>query len=201
MNMKNAKTMLKEIANLIGMELSEEVAVALEQMKLENGTIIEAEKFEPEYEVFIITDTDKVALPVGEYALEDGRVLVVEAEGIIKEVKEVSGEEAPAAEEAPVADTPADVQASEEVNFATIEDLNELKSMIAEIKESLNLSKQEVEAEKAEVEALKEELSSQAAAEPLKHNPEVKKKVALKETKTYRKPLTTKDRVMAILNK
>ena len=46
-------------------------------MKLENGTRIEAESFEKGKEVFIITDDERVAMPVGEYMLEDSRLLVV----------------------------------------------------------------------------------------------------------------------------
>ena len=98
--MKNPLEMLKEIKSVLGIELSEdtqEVKVEqsteateetkLAQMTLENGTIIEAEVFEPEAEVFIVTEEDRIALPVGEYALEDGMILVVENEGIIKEMK------------------------------------------------------------------------------------------------------------------
>ena len=77
--------------------------VKLESMKLENGTTIEAEAFEANQEVFIVTEEDeKIALPVGEYTLEDGRMLVVAEEGIIAEVKEAGepeAEEAPATEE------------------------------------------------------------------------------------------------------
>ena len=73
--------------------------VKLESMKLENGTTIEAEAFEANQEVFIVTEEDeKIALPIGEYTLEDGRILVVAEEGIIAEVRE-GGE--PEAEEAP----------------------------------------------------------------------------------------------------
>merc|ERR1711904_337469 len=47
----------------------------------------EAEVFESGKEVFIKTEDENVALPVGEYELEDSRVLVVEEEGVIKEIK------------------------------------------------------------------------------------------------------------------
>lgn len=177
--MKNPTEMLKEIKNLLGIELSEveEVTapqveveasetseVKLAQMSLEDGTILEAEAFEADNEVFIITEDEKIALPVGEYALEDGKILVVEDEGIIKEIKELEGEEMPEEEAAPAEE----VEASEEVQFATMNDLNELKAMVSELKDMMakqELSKQE------EVEQLKEELSA-PAAEPLKHNPE-----------------------------
>ena len=73
-------TKIKEVLNL-----TEEVK--LEQLKLENGTILEADSFEAGKEVFIITEDEKVALPVGEYELEDGRSLIVEEVGLIAEIK------------------------------------------------------------------------------------------------------------------
>ena len=76
---------IKDVLNL-----NEEVK--LEQIKLENGTIIEADSFEEGKEVFIVTDDEKVAMPVGEYILEDSRLLVVEEEGLIADVREVSDE-------------------------------------------------------------------------------------------------------------
>ena len=81
--MKNASKILKTIMTKLGME------VRLEQMKLIDGvTIIEADMFEPENEIFIVTeDEQKIALPIGEYELEDGRILVIEVEGMIKEIK------------------------------------------------------------------------------------------------------------------
>jgi hypothetical protein len=78
--------------------------IKLESMKLDNGTVIEAEAFEANQEVFIVTEEERIALPVGEYTLEDGRILVVAEEGIIAEVREAEEEapaEAPAQEEAP----------------------------------------------------------------------------------------------------
>ena len=52
-------------------------------------TTIEAETFEAGSEVFVVTeDEQKIAVPVGEYELEDGRILVIVEEGIISEIKE-----------------------------------------------------------------------------------------------------------------
>ena len=84
--------MLNEIKTLLNIE------VKLEEQKLENGTVVSAEAFEKDNEIFIVTDDEKVAMPVGEYILEDGRLLVVEAEGVIADVREVS-DEVPAKEE------------------------------------------------------------------------------------------------------
>ena len=78
--------MLNQIKTLLNIE------VKLEEMKLENGTIIESDSFKKGKEIFIKTDEDRVALPVGEYILEDSRLLVIEEEGIIGDVKEVSDE-------------------------------------------------------------------------------------------------------------
>ena len=55
----------------------------LAEVKLENGTILEAESFEKGNEVFIKTEDERVALPVGEYLIEDGKTLKVIEEVII----------------------------------------------------------------------------------------------------------------------
>ena len=61
--MKNPIEMLKEIKSVLGIELSQEVVeTKLAQMMLENGTVLEAEEFAPEFEVFIVTEEDKIAL-------------------------------------------------------------------------------------------------------------------------------------------
>ena len=199
--MKNPLEMLKEIKSVLGIELSEDVQnnvqeIKLAQMTLENGTIIEAEVFEPEAEVFIVTDEDRIALPVGEYALEDGMILVIENEGIIKEMK--SAEEAPAEEEAPEVEVEVEAEAeastpkkivesvSKETFFSEIE---RLQSEIAELRTQLSTQK-EVEAK------VKEELSSTPAATPLRHSPQAEvstKKMVFGNNR----PQSTQDRVFA----
>ena len=78
--------MINQIKTLLNIE------VKLEELKLENGTIVSAESFEKDKEIFIVTDDEKVAMPVGEYLLEDGRLVVVSEEGMIADVREVSDE-------------------------------------------------------------------------------------------------------------
>ena len=68
-------------------EIQEEVKVELAQAKLENGTIVESESFKAGDEIFIVTDDEKVAMPVGEYVMEDGKLLVVEEEGLIADYR------------------------------------------------------------------------------------------------------------------
>ena len=78
--------MLNQIKTLLTIE------VTLAETKLENGTVVSAESFEKGKEIFIVTDDEKVAMPVGEYLLEDGRLVVVEEEGTIGDIREVSDE-------------------------------------------------------------------------------------------------------------
>ena len=185
--------MLNEIKTLLNIE------VKLEEQKLENGTVVSAEAFEKGKEIFIVTDDEKVAMPVGEYILEDGRLLVVEAEGVIADVREVS-DEVPAKEEE-TEDLEEEVK--EEMSYATKEELAEVKTMVEEIKAMLE-PKEEISEEVKEefteevTEVVKEELS---AVKPIKHNPEAstpqKKQVQFAKGQFN----TTLDRVLSKLNK
>ena len=148
--------------------------IKLESMKLENGTTIEAEAFEANQEVFIVTEEDeKIALPIGEYTLEDGRILVVAEEGIIAEVREAE-EEAPAQEEAPEVEEveQAEEEPKEEMSYATKEELSaaveEMKAMIEEIKAMMSPKEEEMAAEEVDLSA------DEPAAKPIKHSPDTK---------------------------
>ena len=101
-------SVINQIKTLLGMEIK------LEMMKMADGvTVIEADKFEMDNEVFVVTpDEQKIPVPVGEYELEDGRILVVEVEGIIAAVNEAPMEEEVAPAEAETPEVP--VEATEE---------------------------------------------------------------------------------------
>lgn len=183
--------MLNEIKTLLNIE------VKLEEMKLENGTVISAEAFEKGKEVFIVTDDEKIAMPVGEYILEDGRLVVVEEEGIIADVREVS-DEVPVKEEVEETED-LEEEVKEEMSYATKEELAEVKTMVEEIKAMLEPKEEMSEEVKEEVvEEVKEELS---AVKPIKHNPEAstpqKKQVQFAKGQFN----TTLDRVLSKLNK
>ena len=144
--MKSQET-LSKIMELLNLQDE----VKLESMKLENGTTIEAEAFEANQEVFIVTEEDeRIALPIGEYTLEDGMILVVAEEGIIAEVKEAEepeAEEAP--EEAPAEEVEqAEEEPQEEMAYATKEELSaavaEMKEMIEEIKSMMSPKEEEI---------------------------------------------------------
>jgi len=174
----NTNQTLNKVRTLLGIE------VKLEQMKLDNGAVFEAEVFEAGAEIFVIADEERVAVPVGEYKTEDGMVIVIEEEGIIGEIKEAESEEeeaeAPVQEEEVVeeemsteATSPKKIvkSISEEMFFSEIE---KLRNEINELK----LSKVEVK----EVEEVSVELSSDEV-EVINHNPE--NKTSEKELNLY----------------
>jgi hypothetical protein len=162
---------ITEIKKLLGMEIK------LEQMALDNGTIVEAEIFEAGQSIFIVNGEDRVALPVGEYMLEDGMILIVAEEGIIAEIKEaVVDEETPAVEE--------EVEATQSAPSAT--QATVAKKVIESVVKESHFSQEDVDALKAEIESLKTELAKQVfeekvelSIEPLTHNPEAKSEVKL----------------------
>ena len=178
---------ITEIKKLLGMEIK------LEQMTLDNGTVIEAEMFEAGQAVFIVNGEDRVALPVGEYTLDNGMILVVEVEGEIKEIKEMEVE-APEEEAAPEVEV--EVEAAQAPATAK-------KVIESTVKES-HFSKEDVDALKAEIENLKTELAKQVevieekvelSAQPLTHNPDAKPNVE-KVLFSQNRVMTTFDRVM-----
>lgn len=202
--------MLNQVKTLLGVE------VKLEQMKLENGTVLEADKFEGGNEIFIVTEDERVALPVGEYVLEDGQTLVIEEEGIIKEMKS-ENEEAKEEEVEAEIEVEAEEEEKEEMGYATKEELAEVKSMIEEIKAMLEPKeemseepkeelKEEVELSEVAQEVVNEiptevakELSA-PAAEPINTNAEVSK-TQVKFNIASRRKMSTLDRVMSKINK
>ena len=190
--------MLNKVKEVLGVELNEETQeVKLAQATLENGTVIESEDFAAGSEVFIVTEDEKVALPVGEYTLEDGEMLKVEEEGIIASIG--------AAEEAPEEEVEAAEE--EEMGYATKEELAEVKEMIEEIKAMLEpkeeMSSEEVEETKEELseevtEEVKEEveLSIEEPVAKVTHNPEKEEKVNL-NLYGQKREMTTADRVLS----
>lgn len=204
MNTNDMISKIKEVLNL-----SEEVK--LEQQKLENGTVLEAEAFESGNEIFIVTEDEKVAVPVGEYELEDGRILVIAEEGVISEIKTEAEEEAPAEE----VEVEAAEEEKEEMGYATKEELAEVKQMVEEIKQMLepkeemsadelgNLMTEELakheKVELNEVPAEVQEELNQPAAEPIQANPESTNAVKLNRFANNR-PQNILDRVFNKIN-
>ena len=162
----NEKSILNKVRTLLGLE------VKLETMKLSDGvSMLEADAFEAGQPVFILTeDEQRIPLPVGEYELEDMRILVVIEEGVIAEVREAAEVEEEVEVEAPAVE--------EEVEAAT-ETAAPKKTIESIVKESFF---SEIEALKKENEELKAKLSAQT--------PEVAEEVAPVELSEEPKPIS-----------
>lgn len=138
---------LQEVFKKIELALTpskEEVKVELANMKLADGTLLEAEAFEAGQNVFLVgEDDEKVAAPVGEHKLEDGMILVIVEEGVISEIKEAAAEEE-VTEEAPEVEVEVEQAADEYVSK------QEFESAVSEIKEMIQAMMPKEEEMKAE---------------------------------------------------
>jgi hypothetical protein len=161
---------INTLKTYLGME------VKLEQMKLVDGATLEADKFEAGYSVSVLSsEGEMVALPVGEYELESGMVLVVTEEGVIAEVKEKEAEQEVEVEVEASTETkqveaqPKKVVESKEYHFSS----EEIKALIDEVenlkKEIIDL-KSEKYVEEQPTDTV--EFSKQEEAKPISYNPE-----------------------------
>jgi len=191
-----ATDMLNKVKEVLGVELSEApVEVKLAQAELENGAIIESENFEAGAEVFIVTEDEKVALPVGEYKLVDGESLIVEEEGIIASIGAV--EEAPEEE--------VEAEKEEEMGYATKQELQEVKEMVEEIKSMLEpkeeemaeepVSENSVKSEETTTKTVYAEKEDLSEVQKVTHNPEKENKPNL-NLYSQKRTNTTLDRVL-----
>ena len=194
-----ANEILNKIKNIVGekVELSEN-KIEMAEVTLENGTVLVAESFEAGNSIFIKTEDEQIALPVGEYELEDGKILVVVEEGLIDSIKEAAKEEEAVEEELSeeseeVKET--ELEEEEKMNYVTKEEfasaVEEIKAMIDE---KLGNKEEMKEEAQEEVKEEKEELSA-VAPEPVKHNPEAEVDNKVNFHIASNRTQTTKDRV------
>lgn len=169
-------------------EVQEEVKVEMATMKLANGIVVEAESLEAGQNVFLIgEDDEKVAAPVGEHELEDGKILVIEEEGVIKEIKDAAEEVTEEVTEEPVAEEESTEMAEEEMAYVSKEEftaaIDEIKEMIAAM-----MPKEEQSAEEVIEEVIEEkvEMSEVPAAKKVAAAPVEKKPQAQNFSKSGR---------------
>lgn len=193
------KEQINELLKKVGLKAEE---IKLAQMKLADGvTIVEAEAFEAGYSIGIVTEEGVVALPKGEYEMEDGKALIVEEDGVIAEIKDAVSEEE-AAEEGEMMDEKEEmssepqpkkvVESVTKESFFSKELHDALVNEIAELKAQLE-SKEEV------TEEVEMSSDDEPAAEVITHNPERANEVKF-QYGTSRNS-TTLDRIMAKLSK
>ncbi len=167
---------LNKIKVLLGMEETpqideatpQEMEEAKEQLKfeeaaLEDGTIISADAFEVGNAVFIVVEEDQQPLPVGEYALADGSLLVVEEEGVIADIKAADEEVEEVVEEEVVE------QSSDDSKEAIVQAIGVMENLLQEfnaLKEEFASIKEEAKENAVKVEEFEK------VGEEIKPNPE-----------------------------
>ena len=201
--------MLKQIQTLLN------TRVELEDRKLDNGTVISADSFAEGQPVFIITEDDRIPMPIGEYMMEDGSMLVVEEEGVIAAIKaadeaeeeEVVEEEAKVEEEMSnevkepkkvVESTVVETHFSEEQKSELVETiLSNVNPLIEELQNKVDAleAKLSVEAVEEVEEKLSADVKEEKLSKTFKHSPEVKGEKSTPKFKTGRVTNTTLQRV------
>jgi hypothetical protein len=182
-----ASEMLSKINTLLS------IKVNLAQLVLDNGTVIESESFAGGESVFIVTDDERVALPIGEYMIEDGRKLVVSEEGVIESVGEAEevveagyGKDKDEMEEEVIVEVPEEAATEiAEVIEAVVEVVSplieEIKAEVEDLKKKFETIP-EAEEEgykdgiKDEKEDVRQDMSKTPARKPITHSPENRKK-------------------------
>lgn len=153
---------LNQVREVLGME------VKLESAKLSDGIVIEYEKLEPGFPVFIVdAEGNKVPAPAGEHVLEDGTTIELDEAGLIMEVSAAEEEAADAAEEA-AADAPivevsgaAEEAVAEEAKVDVAMEEGKVEEKIAEkIDEKMKAIFEAVEEVAKEVAVVKEEMAA-----------------------------------------
>jgi hypothetical protein len=161
------ETLLEKIARKVSIILTSEESkkeVKLEKAKLKDGTIVEIEGDS----IFVLTGNEEGAerlpAPVANHELENGDIVVVEEEGVIKEV--IKADAAPEEE----------LKDEKKMEFASKEDMQNLKKEMDELRKMVEGKKEEMskedlaEAEKAEL--AKQELAKQEPPKKVTHTPE-----------------------------
>jgi len=170
-------SILNKVRSLLGMEIK------LEQRKLDDSTTtVEAESFEKGEEIMIVTeDEQKIALPVGEYKMQSGEMLVVKEEGIIDEIKAEEKEEEEEKEEVDSRKKEDDKYEEKDEEMSADDSKPIKKTVESIVKETffseMEALKKENEELKSQLEKLSKEEVTETESEPIKE--EVNEEVEL----------------------
>ena len=192
---------INKIKALLGLEIK------LEQIALDNGVVFEAESFEPGQPVFVLAEGERMPVPVGEFELPDGRVLVVMEEGVIAEMRSGEMEEAPEEQEMEAEpETPAKKvveSTTKETHFSAedlMNDFNSLKERVEALEAKLSTeveAQEEVkESEKVEVEASEEKTADVQEVELKEVKPKPEKNTKVRFTNNFKRPSTHHEKVL-----
>ena len=194
-------SVINQIKTLLGMD------VKLEQRKMADGvTLIEADAFEMDNEVFVITeDEQKIPVPIGEYEMEDGMIMSVVEEGLIADYKEAVKEE-----EAPVEEEVVEEEVEEEEVEAKNETTAPKKTIESIVKETFFSEMEKLTNENNElkaklelltkVDAVAEEATELSDIKPISFNPENTKEIEFHKIGAKR-PRNVMDSILEKMNK
>ena len=179
----NATETLNRVLATLGLKPEEAIVVDLAQVKTEDGqATFESDNFAIGEAVFIVTPDGNIPCPEGEFALENGNVMTVDANGTIIEVA-TKEEEAPEeeaiveAEDVPMKDEIAEAMpmAKKVVKSKTEMEESYFSKQMSELEAKFEARLSALELEKVQLSEENKELTNRLATEPAPHtlhNPE-----------------------------
>ena len=179
----NATETLNRVLATLGLKPEEAIVVDLAQVKTEDGqATFESDNFAIGEAVFIVTPDGNIPCPEGEFALENGNVMTVDANGTIIEVA-TKEEEAPEeeaiveAEDQPMKDEIAEAMpmAKKVVKSKTEMEESYFSKQMSELEARFEARLSALELEKVQLSEENKELTNRLATEPAPHtlhNPE-----------------------------
>jgi hypothetical protein len=183
----NATETLNRVLQTLGLKPEEAIVVDLAQVKTEDGqATFESDNFAVGEAVFIVTPDGNIPTPEGEFALENGNVMTVDANGTIVEIA-TKEEEAPEeeeiieAEDMPMKDEIAEAMpmAKKVVKSKTEMEESYFSKQMSELEAKFEARLSALEGEKIALSAENKELTERLATEPAPHtlhNPEANMK-------------------------
>jgi hypothetical protein len=183
----NATETLNRVLATLGLKPEEAIVVDLAQVKTEDGqATFESDNFAVGEAVFIVTPDGNIPTPEGEFALENGNVMTVDANGTIVEIA-TKEEEAPEeeaiieAEDMPMEDEIAEAMpmAKKVVKSKTEMEESYFSKQMSELEAKFEARLSALEGEKIALSVENKELTDRLANEPAPHtlhNPEANMK-------------------------
>jgi len=178
----NATETLNRVLATLGLKPEEAIVVDLAQVKTEDGqATFESDNFAVGEAVFIVTPDGNIPTPEGEFALENGNVMTVDANGTIVEIatkeEEAPEEEIIEAEDMPMKDEIAEAMpmAKKVVKSKTEMEESYFSKQMSELEARFEARLSALEGEKIALSAENKELTERLANEPAPHtlhNPE-----------------------------
>jgi hypothetical protein len=187
--LKKAKSAIDvALGNTKEVELKDKAEVKLGQVAMMDGTMIEfeGETLEKDSNVFVMSGDERVPLPVGEYPLDGGMVLVVAEEGVASEVKEMVSEEEAEVE----MESDGVMDAPEDVDYEAKKKLADAFDKIDKMMAQMSAIEKSIKEKDAENEKLKAELAKTPEVAPIKH-----------KDNTLKVELTEKGRILKAMRK